>query len=297
MVWCLSQLILGDGMETTNRMETAGLKIAEHEPSASTCFETRQTKKIAAKLNALIFVLIGTLVSGLLICTCFACGPFIVPILMIVGFVAVIVITLAVYFRQRILPGLRFCMIFHQDFLQVGRLLAKRSFHYESVDRIQASREEGVRIGCGSKTAAIFLDGYKKEECISLLRQRCPNAYFVDELGQHYLPVSPTRPEVTLAGIEYHHRRLAWVTVLSVCVVAYAALRMWLLGWNVIATALTAFASLFVCLGFWVAWRSWQIARVVRQERLRLRGCEPCNSAADSPDSGLDGPSSGDGAI
>ena len=182
------------------------------------CFETWRFKRTAAKLGALLLIPAALLlISVVLYCSWIAVAlplQFAVPFIAIMG---AVVLCIATYCYQRVLLGLRFCVIFHRDYLQVGRGLVRRIFAYEEVDRVQAEREAGLRIGSGRNTTTVSLDSEEKADCIAVLRQCCPNALFVDEMGREHLPVSPTCPERTLTGIEHHHRRKAWLNALAGC--------------------------------------------------------------------------------
>ena len=233
------------------------------------CFETWRFKRTAAKLGALLLIPAALLlISVVLYCSWIAVAlplQFAVPFIAIMG---AVVLCIATYCYQRVLLGLRFCVIFHRDYLQVGRGLVRRIFAYEEVDRVQAEREAGLRIGSGRNTTTVSLDSEEKADCIAVLRQCCPNALFVDEMGREHLPVSPTCPERTLTGIEHHHRRKAWLNALAGCGAAYCAFHFGLKGRNVLIFGL--FIGLCICLCLHAAWRWWLIARAIRRKRIGL---------------------------
>lgn len=230
----------------------------------SICFETNTIRRWGAKLVALFFILFAVAISGCLCLCCFAVGQFALPFIILVGATAVALLFFAVYYHRRILPGLRFCVIFHRDHLQVGRVFARQFFLYEEIDRIHASRDASLHVGCGKTTAAVVLTGQGMQDCITLLRQWCPNAYFVDEAGRGYLPVAPTCPERTLRGVEHHHARQAWVFVILALSSVITVLRLWVFGWNVLIFGLLAGLCVCMCLTF--ALRSWQLARFARRK-------------------------------
>jgi hypothetical protein len=246
------------------------------------CFETNRLKKWGTKLAALCFFVLTLSILGCLGVCCFVVAPFALPLAMLVVCTAALLFFFAAYYHRRILPGLQFCVIFRRDHLQLGRAFAKQLLQYDEIDRIHATPNAGVRVGCGKKTAIVFLDWKEEPDCVTLLRQRCPNAYFVDEWGCEHLPIAPTCPETTLAGVEQHHRALAWGYVLLSCSFAWCVLRLWVLGWDLLVFGALALVCICACPG--AAWRSWQIARLARRNRIEASASGGVASKADNCD-------------
>lgn len=115
---------------------------------------------------------------------------------------------------------LRFCLIFYSDYLQVGRGLAKLVFPYDSVEIISLplTVDEGtfVRVKCGIKSAKVHLSTQEVLECLSLLREYCVNAIFIDSKGREHPPENPSDYDRPLRVLErIYKRRLPFCIVLG----------------------------------------------------------------------------------
>jgi hypothetical protein len=261
-------------------METAGHNLEVENLASPICFETKRIKKWSAKLVALGFFLVAFAISALLVSCCFVIGPFPLPFALLVVGTTLMLLFFAFVFRRRVLPGLQFCVIFRSECLQLGRAFSKQLFQYDEIDRIHATPDAGIRVGCGKSTATVFLDGRGKQDCVTLLRDYCPNAYFVDERGREHFPIAPTCPERTLAGVEHHHRARAWGYVILSCGIAWCVLRLWVLGWNLLIFGVLALLLVCACLG--VAWRSWRIAKLARRKRIEASATRSLAGDADN---------------
>ena len=151
-------------------------------------FESTLVKKLAASLVAFCFVLFALAISTILLLCCYVVRIYALPFTFMVVATTVLIAFFIVLFQQRVVPGLRFCLILYPNHLQIGRGLAKRLFLYQETDRIHVSTDKSVLVGCDKTAAIVFLASQERGECVRLLRLFCHNAVFVDEHSRVHLP-------------------------------------------------------------------------------------------------------------
>ena len=176
------------------------------------------------------------------------------------------------------LSPLRFCVILYLKHVQFGCGLAKREFAYSDVEAIYLDWP-AVKVRCGRRTAAVYLDRQSKAACLTLLRCLCLNAILVsDDHGQ--LPENPVGVDLdrALRAMERHYRRKAWRGAIGVCYfLALFTFLAWLLffcwnGNNILKgiageTLFHIIVGVLAVMLAAIAWKSWRTARTVRDKR------------------------------
>jgi hypothetical protein len=260
------------------------------------CFETPTGTKSGAKAYT-IFVGASTVLIVAVISLAVTTGGFPLPVLSASIIACLLTAFTAIGSWRWMLSRLRFCVVFHEDHLQVGRGLAKRRFSYQEVDIIYLPTLQTVKVRSKRRTAAVFLTPKDALASVLVLRRRCPNAVLVDVgTGSHLLPTHPIDPERTLKQLEGHYRRRTLIGAIALCyliwitVAVIRGLTLWQNG-NVLLKVLLQdllieFLVGFVLITFGVTvWRLWHMARAVRQTRLdaAARGVLPGDVSGTSP--------------
>ena len=251
-------------------------------------FETKAGTRFADRLYALVlsaalFPLAVFLPFGLALLLADEAG---LPVTAVIS-VAVVIVLLCIRASWKLaVSKLRYCVVFHPDYLQVGRGLARCDLFYEDVEVISLpqTRNQGdwVKVRCGMTTAKVNLTPHDMAECASLLRYCCPNAIVIDEEGREHFPERPTRVDQALLTAERHYRRNTWIFAACGCFIAcyvigavHVLTRWWngnlqldgfdlakVISWLVLTFGATCcFAML-----------SWKSLRTVRRIRLTRRG-------------------------
>jgi hypothetical protein len=143
---------------------------------------------------------------------------------------------------------LRFRVRLGPDVAELGQGFLKCSYRYDDVEVISvpegASSEHGVGLEGGRRGAFVYLSATDERICVCVLRTRCHNAVFVDNLGKEHLPRAAERPSVALWSI-YRRSRDAvvwssfalafalWLALgglLAICHIAVGVLALWGIG-------------------------------------------------------------------
>lgn len=267
-------------------MESTELAGNTGESATRICFETGPGTRLADKLYALV------LASTLFLLAVFL--PFGVALaiaeqakLPLTPTVAVAVVVTLWSIRvcwKWVASRLPFCMVFHADYLQAGRALARCDFLYNDIEIVSLpqGRDEGcwIKVRCGGTIARVNLTPGQVSECVALLRYCCPNATLVDEEGREHFPENPTHVEQALMSAEEHYARKAWFWGMGGCFFACFLVggSCTLIGWwrgnlQLDGFAVTRVIFLLACCavlaycGFLGAWKSWRTSRRIRDTR------------------------------
>jgi hypothetical protein len=113
---------------------------------------------------------------------------------------------------QETIDRLRFCVIFHTDYLQVGGGLARLDIPYQEVEvfgYMKHARSDRVGIVWHGSQSLVRLPESSIPQCLAHLRERCANAVYVDRNRREHLPPAPTNAEFTVQSLQRHYRRLS----------------------------------------------------------------------------------------
>ncbi len=190
--------------------------------SADPCivFETKRTTRFFDKALALVLGL-GACSLALLVPTAVSAMAFFVgcplPISVTLGF------ALGAYLMwltwQIVAERLRFCLVFHPSFLQVGRGLVRSDYPYDGIEEValptQFDEAYGIGVRSGKMMASVYLTPDDSIRCFDLLKHTCRYAVFVDDQGKEHFPVSTDRPERAIRNRERFHRRICIGTILA----------------------------------------------------------------------------------
>lgn len=199
----------------------------------------------------------------------------------------IVVVLLAWRFAWRLAVfRLRFRLVFHLDYLEIGGGWLRRRFAYEEIDevRLPGLKEHGtwLKLWSGSTCVRIILDSNDVSTCWKLLGQLCPNAVFVDTQGNEHIRFNEADPIRSLLALERQqrrsYRRFLWAgTMLTVlgglrtAAGVRALLGQMAGGLGIALTLFTSVVLLSLGIGALVhCWRAFQTARQARKQRLAL---------------------------
>ncbi|MCD4726083.1 MAG: hypothetical protein K8R46_00335 [Pirellulales bacterium] len=241
------------------------------------CYETGRSRRIEARLYALFLALAISLIT-FVPSAAILFQEVKLPLALAITLAGLLVLLALTLCRNWILSGLRFCIVFFPDHLQMGRGLARRSFAYEDVDILYALPGPIFKVRCGKRTAAVFLDVHHKNVCLIHMRHFCPNAVVIDAKSCTLFPANPTRPEKIAAAVEGHFLRKAWIGSFAsvyfacICIVLAWGLIDWWKG-NVLVgmllgDVLLRFMVCFLLITILkITWYSWRTAARIRRKR------------------------------
>jgi hypothetical protein len=242
------------------------------------CFETcrsrKRDRKIFAVFLSLTLPILAIIFPFALVGLAADLGLPLLPAIVVAGVVAIWALWKCYKF---IVSTMRFCIIFDDSHLQVGRGLAKSVFPYEDIDIVYVQAAPIVTVRSRRKTASVWLA--EREVLLSAfsLRALCHNAVFVNANIQSppLLPTNPSDPDKTLRGLEGHYTRRTLIGGLAICyflwitAILISVLIQWQNGNMLLRVVLQEllldlFIGIVLITFGGIAWRSWRTARTIR---------------------------------
>jgi hypothetical protein len=248
------------------------------------CFETNRSARIAYIILAILISLafLFTIIPISFTLNAFANGIGIPIPLVIASYV--LLCFFCIHWAWKIISNrLRFCIIFHPQYLQVGRGLVKCTFPYEDIDifAMNVTKDSSyIKIICGGAKTRVILISKHSIECLRLLTHHCNNAIFIDTAGSVHLPLNPNNPTKIISSLKRYFKNKILMHIF--CIFCFGSIAIWLtvqclLIWRIGQFQIdikefhliVIIASMYAIsmVNIWQAWKSWKTFSYIRDKQ------------------------------
>ncbi|NQT38801.1 MAG: hypothetical protein HQ581_15000 [Planctomycetes bacterium] len=178
---------------------------------------------------------------------------------------------------------LRFCVVFHPEYIRLGGGWARREYPYDAIDEVLDTKPTGLRIRSAGTVTRVLLRADDVKRCVEILVRLCPYAVFVDSKGDAHIRPDVERTERALFRLERWQRRKASLLAagtLFFCAGTYglgSGLVRWWQGEIALDNEKVPRAFIVTSLMLagalacgWQTWKAFREVRRLRQERFEL---------------------------